>query len=404
MFQFKIVLYFYLGITFLSLFTTRNILFFNLLPGLILMWALFLIFSLPFKFNVKTSSINIEVYPFYLKIFLLFSPVFYFYYIKFYTGQDIFSVLQNLKNGVSNYFIYQKYFNDSELNSLTLNKLPFILGNAFYKFLYITLVFKTFRDTSLKLNLDYITIFIFTIIYILIALARGTSFEFLEILLMFSIAFFNKFKKKAAYNTKLFYYKLVSILSIFLFIFYFIFNIQSRFGDNFESFVSSDFDQNSILNYFSKSLALSVYLLYDYFVFGIEYTSIILQSSTDNFMNLISLFFPNFMFSTSSFVNYNDIVQNKIDIGPRWVPSISSMIYTFGILGISLFIYLLGIFSRFLFKNINVNIFSLVLLFYICMFMISLPIGNFISVSSSNQICIILGVLFLVFKKKVNEL
>ena len=100
-----------------------------------------------------------------------------------------------------------------------------------------------------------------------------------------------------------------------------------------------------------------------------------------------------FKFSDST----RDFVDKFINVGAQWTPETVSVIEHYGILVLVLIIILLGFITKSIISKINYSISSVVILFYIYLYLISLPIGNFLTVSSSNKICLILATSILLY-------
>jgi hypothetical protein len=124
---------------------------------------------------------------------------------------------------------------------------------------------------------------------------------------------------------------------------------------------------------------------------------------TNSFDGFLTIFFKDGIQLFGISISYREYANYFIEVGAQWTPDIISLFQNYGLFGSIIFVYFVGYFSNFLLKKISYSVSSVILLFFLYFYMISLPIGNFISVSSSNQICIILGIFLLVFKKKACE-
>lgn len=99
----------------------------------------------------------------------------------------------------------------------------------------------------------------------------------------------------------------------------------------------------------------------------------------------------------------SDMVGEKIKIYARWHPDIIFNINTIGFLGTIFLFFLLGYFTRYIERE---NIPTIVHLtkFIVFVQMISLPIGNFVFISSSSTLIVVLiisvWVWEIIFKKK----
>lgn len=401
MYYVKFVKYVYIAITILAIICPIKISFMNFLPGLLMMWLLFLIL----KKTVVRSNINLQsevklsvdkncLFPIIITITYI---VFYPLYVRFYTGLNIFTSIGNVLSGVSNYYLYQQYFNESNLGSFSIMKLPYIITHGLLRFSYIAITLRSLSYSDRSSLIEKICLSIMTIIIIFVGFARGTSFELFEIFLIFLFAVVTK----NAINGSLY---LLSKKILFktltfglLFLSYFTYNITVRMGNSFDFLSNSDFDTNSCLYQISKPVAVLVYSLYDYFLFGLNYSSIIICNlwfgSIDGFLSVI---IPNGISSFDIDISYRSIVSKFIDTGANWNPDMMVLSQSYGIVFLFLFVFVVGLLSTSVRKRQRDNVVSSILLFYVSYIMISLPIGNFITSSSSNLISIFCALL--VFK------
>lgn len=389
--------YFYIGLTILVFITPINISIYNFLPGLILTWLIYFTFikgAGKFSPSPRRGIIDMGVgksyFPFYIAIIYV---IFYPLYIKYYTGLEISVALRNLMSGVSNYQAYQLHFSDAELSKFNWTKFPYIIVHAVLQLTFISIVFKILLFQSKSNLLEKTSIAIMVLIIILVGLARGTSFELFELFLIFFFAYLTRriFNGQKILNKKIIIYTLGLI---FVFTIYYIYNIGVRMGDNFSFSHESDLDTNSILYSLNKPLAVSIYSLYGYFLFGLHYISIVISQlwfgSIDGFF---SIFIPTGISIFNIEPNYRDFVENFIQLGTKWNPDISVYIDSYGIILTFIFIFIIGKYSTKIANKMHENIPACILSFYICFGMISLPVGNFITVSSANYISIILALL-----------
>jgi hypothetical protein len=402
----KVIKYFYVAITLLALFSPTIFSFSDFLPGIIIMWIFFLIFKFPInKKNFNFPLLKNDINKSYFLLVTLFFFIFYPFYISFYTGTSIVSSLLSIGSGISNYYSYQNNFIENDLGELSLSKLPFILGHGFLKFSFLYLFFNYFLFQSKKSFLIILCLISMFFTFILVGLSRGTSFEIFEI---FNIILFSFVMSKVQKN-KLYIFNVSNffILNSFVLILviFFMNHIIERYGGNLDFTSWSNYNQNSIIASISPFFAIALFSLYGYFTFGLHFTSTIFYHLWINsFHGFLTIFFRDGIQLFGISISYREYANSFIDVGAQWTPDIISLFQNFGLLGSIIFVICLGYFSNYLLKRVYYSVSSVILLFFLYFYMISLPIGNFISVSSSNQICIILGILLLVFKKKVNGL
>ena len=140
-----IIKYYYIFLTILVLVVPLNYGLIKFLPSLIIMWGSYIFFKKGVRARyLKSKENRITNYNqsndrFLKKIFILFTLfliVFIPLYIKFYTGNTIQSALLSFAIGTgadSNYSMYQQYFADNNLNTFSVDKLPYIILNGLSK-------------------------------------------------------------------------------------------------------------------------------------------------------------------------------------------------------------------------------------------------------------------------------
>lgn len=373
----------------------------DFLPGIIIMWIFYMIFNFSFNkkyfcFPIVENDINNK---YYLLLTLLYFS-FYPFYINFYTGTSITSALFSIGSGVSNYYIYQNNFAEKGLGELSINKIPFILGHGILKFSLLYLFFNYYLFQKKKSILILFCLFSMFFTYILVGLARGTSFEIFEIFnfILFCFVVSKMHKNKAfIFNTSNF---LVLNFFVFLLVIFFMNHIIERYSGNLDFTSFSNFNENSFINSISPFLSILLFSLYGYFTFGLHFTSTIFyQLWSSSFEGFLTIFFRDGIQLFGFSISYREYANIFINVGAQWTPDIISLFQNVGLFGSILFILFLGFFSNYLLKKIHYSVYSIILLFFIYFYVISLPIGNFISVSSSNQICIFLSLSILLYKK-----
>lgn len=395
----KLIKYFYFCLTILVFICPVKLTFLDFLPGLILMWFIFLMFYLGVKSNLTKLTPRFEEYHikndnkflFFVCIsYLIFYPI----YIKFYTGSNVVSALRGLLNGVSNYASYQENFADSNLSVFSINKIPFIIGHGFLRFLFIITVFRAIVYKPKVFLTEKLSITLMTFVIIIVGLSRGTSFELFELFVIFIFAYATK--RMLSNKTTIFPVKTLAklMLVVILLSSYFVYNINIRMGDAFDHVELNNFDKESIVYYISKPLAIILFSLYGYFLFGLYYNSVVITkiwfSSIPGFF---SIFIPSGINWFSIDTDYREYLGKYVELGAMWNPDSSIFIDNYGIIFTFIFIFFISRFSSKIYKLIVNDLSALILLFYIFYIFISMPIGNFISSSSANQIVILISLI-----------
>jgi len=396
----KLVKYLYIGITLLALVCPINFSFWSFVPGIILMWLFFILYYA----GISNKAINFSQYNEIIEenrshripiiiaiIYLLFYP----FYIRYYTGNNIISTFMNFNSGISNYSQYQLHFSGQGLGRFTLEKLPFILGHGFLRFMFIGIVFRNIIYKKNPSHINIISMFIMVLVIICLGIARGTSYEFFELFLIFFFAivlkrFMSRSKKLISRKVMI---RIIVVSTIILIIF--VYNIQVRMGDSFSFFKDPRFDHDALIYKIAKPIALVLFPLYDYFLFGIHFTSVIITELWfSKVLGFIAMILPYGMDIIGMKDGYREFVGLYIDLGTRWTPDYIRLISSFGIILSFVLVYLLGRFSRILYSSLSKNLHASILLFYSCYIMFSFPVGNFITTSSANLITIMLSLVF----------
>lgn len=403
MFYKKLILSFYCTLTFLCLISAITVSFIDFLPGIVFMWLIYWIFDagVKSKKRVFLSPVYLNSHGSkYLPVILSFAfIVFYPKYIEFYTGQNVLLHLINFFAGNSNYISYQQYFQDADIGVFSIKKIPFILGNGILKFLYIATVFKSFTCTSRSKALNNLSVFVMTLLFLLVSVSRGTSFEFFELFMMFMFGYLLKNK---IYRKKDFFGKkelLICIGTCFVFVVYFSYNLKNR-GELDCVTQQICYDSNSILASMSPGVAKMTMQLSAYFLFGLFFVSkVIVELWMNSFYFMLSIFVPNGLSTLGLGESYSKIVcGNFIDCGACWIPDVISFIQNYGLLCLFVGLFYIGRYSKvFYAKAISGDIVSAIILYYIFISLISLPVGNFISSSSGNMLAVFIAICFYKF-------
>lgn len=381
------------------------------LPGLILMWGLVIMF----KFGILTKYSKVDfpkdsllinkkasILSLFIGItFIVFIP----FYVFFYSGNSFEMVITSLSGPANNYNNYQRFFEENNLSGFSINKLPYILSFAVIKLFASITIIKIIAFQNNKKMTDYLSLLLIFLSFLYSTFGRGTSFELFELIMLVTFTFLFRIQLRKG-NLEIPTKNIIQICLLGLIVsIYFITNIAKRYG--IESIIESDFDfvncatdefcidKNAILVNLSPLVGITVFQMANYFIFGVYFTSKLITGIVLTSLNgLLSIVIPigAFMFYEK---DYKSLVCNVlIDCGVNWIPEIISLLLYLGIFGTIIFIYYMSIFSVTIVKKaMEGSLFSSLLLFYMVCFMISLPSGNYVTASSSNQLCILFCIL-----------
>ena len=374
-----------------------NLKFFAILPAILFMWINYLFFCTGYSIILSQDnsflSINLKSrwYNKHQNFFLFalsgISIIFSILAVNFYTGQTPYSTFLNLRNSVSIYYEYQKFFKEQQIYVFSFKKLPYIFMLFFIKIVtfYSYILFFIFKKKMNKCEKLYLIIITFSFLYV--GIARGTSFEIFEILML--CIFILLIKRKIGgfrYSRK---WKIIILLLNSLMLYILHLGIRARgVTDYYNISLDVFYDPNSILPFFSNFLTTIVLMLFGYFGFGFFYISIYI---TDIWFSSFEKFFAGLLPLNHIILNVkplHETMHDLIDMGARWQPDSALFIDYLGYIGLLTFCFLMGVISRFCLRIQITSPMVYLTIFIILLQMISLPVGNFIIVSSASLLII----------------
>jgi hypothetical protein len=320
--------------------------------------------------NVKNQEKEIQSFKF--NLFGVFSLMLALYAAEFYTGLNPQAVYLNIILGISNYNEYQRYFDEKELFSLDANKIPaiisFFLVKLYYYYAIYGLILKNNRSYRIGLTFALISL-------IHIAMARGTFFEFFEIIL--SICFFKLFSNIVAKKNNIifiFYLLLIGILASIAHQQ----TVSLRFGSDelsYECIHAMCYNENSFLSTYFSGFAKLIYSLNGYFSFGYIYLSHFVEIVYENYFSLI--FVPSEFLSSNLRPRF--LCDLYIECSASWAPSFEGVILNLSLFGALIFMFLFGVILSILLRIIDIHssFESIILLYFLFLFFFALPIGHF---------------------------
>lgn len=412
MFYNKLIKYFYIFLSFLIVFTPVNYNLVQFIPAFLFLWMLFFLFCLSHN-NKKTiqistkqrKDIDITNSKVFLILSIIFAIIFIPIYVKFYTGSSILVSLKRYFSGDalgvdSTYYLYQQHFKESGLNEFTVQKVPFILGNGLLNFIFWIWTIKIIGYTRKISLLEAILLLTFFILYLLKGISRGTSFENFQVLfiIVYSILFRFSYLHKSSWikgKSKVVLYSLITLST-----FSFIFSKSIRYSDDlsiYDKSVTSTliYDRNHFIAQYFPLLGSLLMDFAGYFLFGLYVISNALNSVLLNgtFKGILATLLPFGLQITDYSDSYRDFLcGNVIDCGAAWIPDSLIIIQNLGLFIFIPLIYIIGKIAYLSYiRAMKGELWFAILLYIIVYFMFSLPVGNFITASSS----IILSILFL---------
>ena len=319
------------------------------------------------------------------------------YAASFYTGASIDSVIYNLVSGNNSYALYQNHFRENEISNFTITKVPAIFALAAVKFIFLYLsTALLFKKSEIFEKFLYATSII---PIVLMASARGTFFEIFEIFVILTYGSALKIRKIRIKN--IIYLAIISVVLISGFLI----NTMRRYEDPsnyFESICATSmycFEPIGINFYIEYFL----YVLSAYFSMGIFFLSSYIELLLNG--QYIGSLMP--FFSTDFFGFYQgglekSLCTNELDCRAVWMPELISWISVFG--GLLVFLMLgtllssLSRIEKYIYKKESPFSFPVASLFFI--YLVSLPVGKFWTVSSQNIVCTLVFVGLLIVSKR----
>lgn len=320
------------------------------------------------------------------------------YSISYYTGNTVVGALSDTFSGTNVYQSYQDHFKLSGIAQVPLwQRSPAIISLALVKFTFLLTV-TLFFTRSIKL-FPLSQLIAATVIYACVGLARGTFFEIFEILIAYiyigmASGYLKSMPltKKRALKASIF--SVVAAAPIL-----FIINTVRRYEGAAEYFSKAcgvNFCFSSMgINYYVE---YAIFILSNYFSMGLFFLAHLASMIFEQ--GKVSILIPLYyevveVFGTGGIRGL--ICSSDITCKFVWVPDVMIIISIFGVLA-PIFIALFFDFIRKLERAalVRYNLYSLPFIYTVLLFILSLPVGNFYTVSSSTILCS--GAFFLLWR------
>jgi hypothetical protein len=326
------------------------------------------------------------------------------YAMTFYTGSGIYATLHNIMSGVNVYGLYQNHFSEAGLREVSpIYRLPAIISLAYVKFVFLFVLSAFFLRRIRRFK--FILVLLSTLMYLLVGLARGTFFEVFEIviavLLFFSVSgYLDQFSLRKKITLKI-----LSLIFVLMLPAIFIFNAMRRFESAalfFERTCNPNFcfEPLGIMPYYLEYL---IYISSMYFSMGLFFISGFFEKVLEG--SFVSALVPMYHSVMEGSLNGVRVALcQEFSCKAVWVPDVFIFISFFGLFStqaLFLFFWLSVKAERYFLTRFNH--FSLPVLYFLFIFLLSLPVGNFYMASSSSIVSSVVFV-FLWFLSKKEKL
>lgn len=325
-------------------------------------------------------------------VFLIFSQLILSIYAgHYYTGLNFYDAFQNLFLGDSNYAIYQAYFNSESLGSFSINKLPAIFSMFYVKLVFIFVLY--FFVVKKDGEYDFLVVLFSVFSIAILAVFRGTNFEFFEILVALICSFYIRSIFNRAYKFPFFKISILASLLVFIYV------VQIMFRYKFEYSISCGnafcYDYESLFHQVLPPISSAFYNLSAYFYFAPDYMARWFIYFLDN-----NLFFTVFVPGNGALYEYSGkwLCGEEFICGPTWAPDFEIFTYLLGLPLVGLLIVFLGYFQKYLKSAAGLSFIDFLGFYLITLQLYALPVGNFLFVSSANQLMLILFIILFVFR------
>ena len=356
--------------------------------GLVYMWICFLVLYIAYRgkshVTFKSCGERRMLKNHTLVLILILVIALAICWARFYTGMSPQQVIQNLRNSVSNYYVYQSNLRENNLGDFSLKKIPFVLMNGMVEFLTIYI----FVSFSMHKRYDLFSYIIRIIVLagkLYCGLARGTNFE------LFQVAFIVAYFIWTSERTKTIPVKTIvgtiagAGLCIFLFV-----NIIALRGAKYGVIrLAGDavLDEANWIVIYSRLTAYIICRVGAYLAIGTFYLTHYLNNYFIGSIDTLTYgCIPGINYFTENYQSCLDPFLDRI----AWVPDFSKTIQYFGLMGGGIVFFFFGRLLR-MFDGLRMrggNIYLEMLSFYIVYEIFSMPISRFIMMASSSKVSI----------------
>lgn len=314
---------------------------------------------------------------------------------QFYTSRGFVSVISGLFNGAKAYSIYQHYVISANIGRLTLNKIPYILMLVYSTVILFWSVPGLLLSGKKMKPVQMIYLGSVILSYFYFGLARGTNFEMYIIFVLIVYCLLNK-SSGTGMDPKMRRRAFAAILVMGTVIVLIFRAVIAARGNVFNYQICTEITYNPD-RLFSQTfpvlsnIGLSVFRYFGFGIFtiGMSIDKLVLEPAG----GLLAFIVPQ-GFSMIFNENLLALTRQTVDIGVGWVPDYFSFINTLGLpLTLALF-FLLGVLVGRLEYSDRSKLLKDLIGAVVFLEMLSIPVGNFISTSTPNELTILLILLW----------
>lgn len=309
---------------------------------------------------------------------------------RFYTGTPLLEGVLAALKGANTYGEYQKYFSENLIkNTTVLQRAPFVACLAISKLILLYSSINYFLSVA-KRKVALSILSTSSIIYIGFGLTRGTFFEVFETLL--ALGYFWYLSRRSGHTAQSAFGRWATVGQVLvagmIVLTLFMINISRRFQES-----SLLFDRCSTnMCYsgwgFSYLVEYPVYVLNTYFGNGPYFISILFEKTLQGLEGAYLLPMQSILFSSTEEFGVRGIMCGiYIDCRFVWTPEIATVLSVLGIGTIFAIPILVKAIDRFECKALKENDrISLMLVYFLFVFEISLPTANFLTISTPSMV------------------
>lgn len=307
---------------------------------------------------------------------------------KYYTGRSFTTVISGFFGGNDAYYSYQRYFQANHLNVFSLSKIPYILMLVYLTTIMLWSIISLVSESRTLGYKRIIYLLSVTLAYAYFGAARGTNFETYILFVVFTYSLLIKNNKD--YSKRLLYISLIIIVGICLVQIYRL-RILDR-GISFDNGICEEItvrESSAFIRSFPalSNILISVfsYLGYGIYCIGVAIWDIYTGSTT----GILALFVPlgNDLILNS---DIRELLLQNVVLGARWIPDLLLIVNKIGLVLYFVLLFCIGRFLQVLDnycgpKDIRNAISALIFIE-----LLSIPVGNFLLASTSNEITVLL--------------
>ena len=373
----------------------------DVLPAVLILWLNYAFFGLGYSYRredngqtAQTRSYLINCRRTTLGAMVVLSILCSVMAAQYYTGQTPVTVFRSIMGRVSLYNGYQRHFRESVSGTALIARVPYILMAFYVKFLLFFSYSSELVSPRRLHRFHRVCLTLSAVSYLYFGVARGTSYEVFEIALL---GIFVGLTRRIGERRKRWRVSTVCSVTLIAITALMFFNagIKAR-GITFHPMISRDvsYDREGLLSVLCPSVAFLVARIYDYFGFGFYYVSMYVKEIWGRDLTSFSAGLLPFGMKTLGVSDIREQMRAVVDMGARWHPDVALLMWNLGFLGLSVFCFLLGMMAKYVRTVPNGGPATFVTSFLIVEEMLSLPVGNFITASSSSQLIVLSIVVF----------